>query len=297
MRNTSRLLTGALLAATVGLGACSDSSGPTTPPLSASNAAEVGDAVASTATLALAGIQPSVPAFGTGFPLFANGRSITGGLSFAPPATPPENCPSASDLTDTDGDGVPDSAVWTFAAANCTETDVEGNRSVVTGSVAISDPGITAGYDLQLNSLTGQYFQNGDTSPILQLIMDGDWSLRATSDAISTDQNYTYVLTVQNERVTLANDLAVAFNAASGTSISWGVPLPDGTISIDGAWRVSSSRESHSLTLVTVTPLSYDDSCEGIVEGVIDAYGTGGAVRVTWTGCNAYTSVYMPNAQ
>ncbi|HMU61197.1 MAG TPA: hypothetical protein PKA66_05395, partial [Gemmatimonadales bacterium] len=124
MRNTSRLLTGAILAATVGLGACSDSSGPSTTPLSASNAADVGDAVASTTTLALAGVSPSVPNFGIGFPLFANGRSITGGLSFAPPATPPENCPSASDLTDTDGDGVPDSAVWTFAAANCTETDV-----------------------------------------------------------------------------------------------------------------------------------------------------------------------------
>ena len=297
MRNTSRLLTGAILAATVGLGACSDSSGPTNIPLSASNAAQVGDAVASTTDLALLGVQPSVPNFGIGLPLFANGRAITGGLTFAPPAAPPESCASASDLTDTDGDGVPDNAVWTFTAANCTDTDVEGNRSVVTGSVAIADPGLTAGYDLQLNSLTSQFFRSGDLTPFVQLIMDGDWSLRGTSDAITADQNYTYVLSVQNERVSLANDLAVAFTAASGTSIAWGVPLPNGTISIDGAWRVSSSRETHSLTLVTATPLSYDDTCQGVVAGILDAYGTGGAVRVTWTGCGTYDAVFLPNAQ
>jgi hypothetical protein len=296
MRNTSRLLTGAILAATVGLGACSDSSGPSTTPLSASNAAEVGDAVASTADLALAGLNPTVPNFGTGFPLFTNGRAIGGGIAFSPPDTLP-SCPAASDLTDTDGDGVPDNAVWTFSAADCTQTDVDGNRSVVTGSVAISDPGLTAGYDLQLNSLTGQYYQSGDTSPFLQLIMDGDWSLRGTSEAITADQNYTYVLTVLNERVSLANDLAVAFTAANGTSIAWGVPLPNGTISIDGGWRVSSSRETHSLTLLTVTPLSYDDTCQGVVAGVLDAYGTGGAVRVTWTACGTYTSTFLPNAQ
>jgi len=293
MRNATRLLTGAILAATVGLGACSDSSGPSTTPLSAGNTADVGAAVASTADLAIAGVSPSIPDFGTGFPLFANGRAVGGGIAFSPPADSLPNCPSASNLTDTDEDGVPDNAMWTFTAADCTQTDLEGNRSVVTGTVVLSDPGLTPGYDLQLNSLTGQYFQSGDASPFLQLIMDGDWSLRGTSEAISADQNYTYVLTVQSQRVTLANDLAVAFNAANGTSIAWGVPLPDGTITIDGSWRVSSSRESHALTLTTVTPLAYDDACEGIVAGVLDAHGAGGTVRVTWTDCGVHTDTFI----
>ncbi len=186
MRNTSRLLTGAILAATVGLGACSDSSGPSTTPLSAANAAEVGDAVASSADLAIAAVNPIVPVFAGGFPLFSTGgRSLGGGLTFAPPASPPENCPSASDLTDTDGDGVPDNAVWTFSSADCTETDIEGNRSVVTGSVTIADPGLTPGYDLGLNALTMQYFESGASTATLKLVMDGDWSLRATSAAIA----------------------------------------------------------------------------------------------------------------
>jgi hypothetical protein len=294
MRNTSRLLTGAILAATVGLGACSDSSGPSTTPLSASNAADVGAAVASSADLAVAAVNPMVPAFGGGFPLFsAGGRSLGGGLTLAPPASPPGNCPSASNLTDTDADGVPDNAVWTFTSADCTQTDVDGNRTVVTGSVAVSDPGLTAGYDLGLNAVTMQYYESGATSPLLQLVMDGDWSLRGTSNAITAGQNYAYALTVQGERVTLANDLAVAFTAASGSNISWGVPLPNGTIAIDGAWRVSSSRESHALTLTTITPLSYDDACGGIVAGVLDAHGTGGTVRVTWSDCGLHTDTFI----
>lgn len=297
MRNTSRLLAAALLAASAGLGACSDSSGPSTVPLSASNAAEIGSAVASTTNLALAGIAPSVPNFGTGFPLFsASGRAVGGGMTFASPDSVP-NCPAASNLTDTDGDGVPDNATWTFTAADCTQTDIEGNSSVVTGSIVLSDPGLTAGYDLHLSNLTGQYFQNGDASPTLQLSMNGNWSLRGTSDAIAADQNYTFVLTVQNQRVSLANDLAVAFNVANGSQISWGVPLPNGTISIDGAWRVSSSRETHSLALVTSTPLSYDETCGGVVAGVIDAHGTGGTVRTTWTACDTYTSTFMADPQ
>ncbi len=294
MRNTSRLLTGAILAATVGLGACSDSSGPTNDPLSASNAADVGAAVASSADMALVAVNPGIPVFTGGFPMFsAASRSLGGGITFAPPASPPENCPNASELTDTDSDGVPDNTVWTFSATDCTETDIEGNSSVVTGSVTISDPGLTVGYDLGLNALTMQYYENGATSPVLQLVMDGDWSLRATSAAIAATQDYSFALTVQGERVTLANDLAVDFTAANGSNISWGVPLPDGSLEIDGAWRVSSSRESHSLTLTTITPLSYDDQCGGIVGGVLDAHGNGGTVRVTWTGCDQTTATFI----
>lgn len=294
MRNTSRLLTGAILAATVGLGACSDSSGPSTTPLSAANAAEVGDAVASSADLAIAAVNPIVPVFTGGFPLFSTGgRSLGGGLTFAPPASPPENCPSASDLTDTDGDGVPDNAVWTFSSADCTETDIEGNRSVVTGSVTIADPGLTPGYDLGLNALTMQYFESGASTPTLKLVMDGDWSLRATSAAIAATQDYTYALTVQGERVTLTNDLTVDFTAASGSNISWGVPLPNGTLEVNGAWRVASSQETYALTLTTVTPLTYDAACEGITGGVLDAHGSGGTVRVTWTDCYTYTATFI----
>jgi len=293
MLNRSRGLAGLLVLGAFGLGACSDSNSPTNDPLTAQSAAPVGSAMASTADLAIGALTPSVPQFGLGFPMFfSRGRAIAGGIQFTPPDSLP-NCPAASSLTDTDGDGVPDNATWSFTAADCTQTDIEGNRSVVTGSVVVTDPGLTAGYDLHINNLAAQYYQNGASSPILQLVMDGNWGLRGTSDALSLDQNYNFVLTVDGERASLANDLTVSFTSG-GTPIAWGSPLPNGTIDINGAWRVSSSRENHALELTTITPLAYDTTCGGIVAGVLDARGTGGNVRVTWTGCGTHTDQYLP---
>ena len=292
MRNPSRHLAGALLLAAAGLGACSDSSGPSTDPLTARNAQSVGAAAASTADLALAAIQPAVPNFAGGFPLFfANGRSIAGGLTFSPPGVIPD-CPAASDQTDTDGDGVPDNATWTFSAANCTETDIEGNSRVVIGTVVVSDPGLTAGYDLHLNDLTGSYYQNGETAPLLQLVLDGDWALRGTSESLLLDQAYDFALTVQDERVTLANDLGVTFDATGGP-IAWGAPLPDGTLTIAGDWLVASSRERYQLVLATLQPLVYDDACGGFVGGVLQATGNGGEVQTTWTACGVHTTTFI----
>ena len=292
MPNRTHALTGLLLAATVGLGACNNDPGPTTDPLTAQNAQTVGAAAASTADLALGALNPAVPDFGGGFPLFfANGRSIGGGISFAPPDSLP-NCPAASNLTDTDSDGVPDNATWTFSAADCTQTDIEGNRSVVTGSVMVSDPGLTAGYNLSLNQLTGAYYQSGAATPLLELAMNGTWALRGTSDALSLDQNYNFALTVQNEEVTLTNDLGVTFTAANGTAISWGVPLPDGTLAIQGEWQVDARQESHHLVLYTLQPLVYDDACGGFTSGALQATGEGGAVTVTWTACGVHTSTF-----
>lgn len=292
MPNRTHALTGLLLAATVGLGACNNDPGPTTDPLTAQNAQTVGAAAASTADLALGALNPAVPDFGGGFPLFfANGRSIGGGISFAPPDSLP-NCPAASNLTDTDSDGVPDNATWTFSAADCTQTDIEGNRSVVTGSVMVSDPGLTAGYNLSLNQLTGAYYQSGAATPLLELAMNGTWALRGTSDALSLDQNYNFALTVQNEQAILTNDLGVTFTAANGTAISWGVPLPDGTLAIQGEWQVDASQESHHLVLYTLQPLVYDDACGGFTSGALQATGEGGAVTVTWTACGVHTSTF-----
>jgi hypothetical protein len=294
MPRPSRPLASLLVAAAFGLGACGDSSGPANTPLTSQSVPSVGAAAVSTTDLALAALNPSVPDFGGGFPMFfARGRMVGGGLRLSPPAAPGD-CPAASNLTDTDGDGVPDNATWTFTAADCTQTDSAGNRGVVTGSVTISDPGLTAGYTLSLSDLTARFFQSGSTTPLLQLIMNGTWALRGTSDALTLDQTYNFALTAQGEQATLSNDLAVSFTAASGTAISWGVPLPDGTISINGAWRIASSQENHSLTLTTVAPLVYDDACEGIVAGVLDAQGDGGSVRVTWTGCGAHTDTFVP---
>lgn len=291
MSSASRRLLGLLLA-TAALGACSDDTGPQDTPITAQDAATIGAAAASTADLALVAIAPGVPDFSTGFlPFLAVGRRVPG-LHLAPPDSLP-NCPAAADATDTDGDGVPDDATWTFNAADCTRTDLEGNSSVVTGAVGISDPGLTPGYDLSIQALSARFYQSGDPDPALQLDLDGTWGLRGTSDALSLDQNYQFALTVLGESATLTNDLQVEFAAAEGTAIAWGVPLPDGLLTINGNWEVAADGEAHHLALTTMEPLVYDDACGGITGGVLLAAGTGGQVVITWTGCQVHTAEFF----
>lgn len=292
MSSASRRLLGLLLA-TAALGACSDDTGPQDTPITAQDAATIGAAAASTADLALVAIAPGVPDFSTGFlPFLAVGRRVPG-LHLAPPDSLP-NCPAAADATDTDGDGVPDDATWTFNAADCTRTDLEGNSSVVTGAVGISDPGLTPGYDLSIQALSARFYQSGDPDPALQLDLDGTWGLRGTSDALTLDQHYNFALTFDGHTTVLANTLDVAFDAAAG-DIAWGVPLPDGTLSIDGQWQVTAADRAYQLVLNTLTPLAYDDACGGFVGGALQAFGDGGMVTVTWTACGVYTTEFVPD--
>ncbi len=296
MPNSTLRLAAVALALSLGLAACNDSTEPGTDPLTAQNAQSVGAAAASTADLALLAINPMVPTFGDGFPLlFAAGRPLAPRPGFTPPAgVIPDGCPAASNLTDADGDGVPDDATWTYTADICTETDIEGNSTVITGSVGLSDPGLTAGYNLDMNSLTASYYESGATTPAARLAMDGQWALRGTSDALSLDQHYNFALTVGSHSAVLANTLDVSFDALAG-NIAWGVPLPDGALSIDGAWQVDADNQSHHLVLYTLTPLVYDDACGGFVGGALQAAGEGGAVTVTWTACGVHTSAFVPN--
>lgn len=292
-----RLLSAVALACALGLSACdSSTSEPTTYPLNAQSAQSVGAAAASTADLALLAVNPMVPTFGDGFPLlFAAGRPLAPGIALSPPAgAPPEGCPTPSNLTDTDGDGVPDDATWTYTSDLCSEVDEDGNRNVVTGSIGLSDPGLTAGYDLDFNDLTSAYFQAGATTPIAHLRLNGQWGLRGTSDALTLDQHYNFALTLDGHTTVLANTLDVAFDAAAG-NIAWGVPLPDGTLSIDGQWQVTAADRAHQLVLNTLTPLAYDDACGGFVGGALQAFGDGGMVTVTWTACGVYTTEFVPD--
>lgn len=297
MPSTSRQLAAVVLTCTLGLAACDSSpTAPATNPLSAQNAQTIGAAAASTADLALLAVNPMVPTFGDGFPLlFAAGRPLAPGLALSPPAgAPPEGCPAASSLTDTDGDGVPDNATWTYTSELCSEVDEDGNRSVVTGSIGLSDPGLTAGYDLVFDDLTAAYFEAGATTPIAHLRLNGQWGLRGTSEALTLDQEYTFALTLDGQTAALANTLEVAFDATAD-NIAWGVPLPDGALSIDGTWLVSAGERAYNLTLHTLTPLDYDDACGGLVGGVLQAVGNGGSVTITWTACGVYTAAFVEN--
>jgi hypothetical protein len=98
---------------------------------------------------------------------------------------------------------------------------------------------------------------------------------------------------------TLVDGLTLSFTPASGASLAFGQPIPDGTLQADGtiSWtKAGAGAVADSFTVSTITPLAYDSSCAGtsaspfdsgelrlvITDGSVKSYG-----QITWTNCAA----------
>jgi hypothetical protein len=275
MRRSCRpiLAAGALALA---LSACGDSSAPDDDPLPDNAATAVGLTVRDN-------VEASLDAF---FPARLLQPFSTG------PADDP--CVTPSSSAETDGDGVPDDATYTFTAPPCRYTEVRGFSLDVVGQLRIVDPDpVTPGFGANL-SLTG---------------------LRFSLTAEDTDENYsvirngTMTLTGSPARLELATDLQVqrSFTGLSDasaehvwtvgfdpeTSLQINEPLPNGSVTVSGTVGWSRDEESFDLTITTVTPLHYDASCAAIGQRFDDGelrvsgtFGeTPGYVRIVWGDC------------
>jgi hypothetical protein len=267
------LATGALA---VALGACGDSTDPDDDPLPDNAATAVGLTVRDN-------VEASLDAF---FPARLLQPFSTG------PADDP--CVTPSSSAETDGDGVPDDATYTFTAPPCRYTGVRGFTLDVVGQLRIVDPvPDTAGFGANI-SLTG---------------------LRFSLSAEDTDQNYSVVrngtmaLTGSPAALELATDLQVqrTFTGLSDasaehvwtvgfdpeTSLQINQPLPSGSVTVSGRVGWSRSSENFDLTITTATPLHYDASCEvtgqRLDDGELRVAGTFGEtpgyVRIVWENC------------
>jgi hypothetical protein len=275
MRRSCRpiLAAGALALA---LSACGDSSAPDDDPLPDNAATAVGLTVRDN-------VEASLDAF---FPARLLQPFSTG------PADDP--CVTPSSSAETDGDGVPDDATYTFTAPPCRYTEVRGFSLDVVGQLRIVDPDpVTPGFGANL-SLTG---------------------LRFSLTAEDTDENYsvirngTMTLTGSPARLELATDLQVqrSFTGLSDasaehvwtvgfdpeTSLQINEPLPNGSVTVSGTVGWSRDEESFDLTITTATPLHYDASCAAIGQRFDDGelrvsgtFGeTPGYVRIVWGDC------------
>jgi hypothetical protein len=203
-------------------------------------------------------------------------------------------CVTPSSSAETDGDGVPDDATYTFTAPPCRYTGVRGFSLDVVGQLRIVDPvPATPGFGADI-SLTG---------------------LRFTLTADDPDKNYsvirngTMILTGSPAGLELATDLQVqrSFTGLSDASaeLVWTVgfdpetslqinqPLPNGSVTVSGTVGWSRGDESFDLTITTATPLHYDASCAATGQrfdaGELRVSGTFGEtpgyVRIAWQNC------------
>jgi hypothetical protein len=114
----------------LGVGACSDGSAASDDTIPSAEAADIGDAVADEGEQASLAVEPIV-----------------------------RGCATVDDLTDTDHDGAPDRATFTYTLPACRFTGYRGGTLDVTGTIVLSDPTPAAadfGYQATLEDSPGR---------------------------------------------------------------------------------------------------------------------------------------------
>ena len=260
----------------LGLWACGDSTDPDDDPLPDNAGTAVGLTVRDNVEASLDALFPS---------------RLLQPLSIGPAEDP---CATASAPGDTDGDGVPDEANYTFTAPPCRFEGVRGFNLDVVGQLRIVDPAPeTAGFGAVVDLTT----------------------FRFSLTAEDADENYSFT---RNGRLTLsgntaglqlASDLQI-FRTFTGLSdaaveIVWTMgftpettlqinqPLPSGAVTVSGEVNWSRRDENFVLTVTTVTPLHYDSACDQpgqrFDDGELAVSGTfgetPGSVHIQWSNC------------
>jgi hypothetical protein len=267
------LVAGALAMA---LAACGDSTAPDNDPLPDNAATAVGLTVRDN-------VEASLDAF---FPARLLQPFSTG------PADDP--CVTPSSSAETDGDGVPDDATYTFTAPPCRYTDVRGFSLDVVGQLRIVDPDPeTPGFGADI-SLTALRFSltADDADKNYSVIRNGAITLTGSPAGLELATD----LQVQRSFTGLPDAAAehvwtVGFDPE--TSLQINQPLPNGSVTVSGTVGWSRGNESFDLTITTVTPLHYDASCaatgQRFDDGELRVSGTFGEtpgnVRIAWQDC------------
>jgi hypothetical protein len=285
MRRTLWATTASALAASVvlTLSACSDSTSPQDENvLSATESADVGEAVADEVDQAVGALRV---------------QDIAAGDIPLRPA-----CATATNTTDTDNDGAPDNATYTFALPACTFTGFRGGTLEVTGTVDLSDPtpnNADFAYQATLHDLAFNF-----TGPQGLLsytaVRNGTRVLTGNASGLSLSNNITVERTFPvRQPAAVTHSLLLTFTPDAGQSLQPGQPLPNGTFVKSGTFTWTRGSRTRTFVVTTVQPLVWDASCSTdrkIASGEIHAtLGNGGYVKTVWTGCGVDpTRTFVP---
>lgn len=186
------------------------------------------------------------------------------GLPSQPGMRLADSCPTIDNDADLDGDGVPDDALFTFAGEACTVFIDSVGTFYQSGSIHIVDTGDEPGYHL-----TYDHFR----------IRRDNF---ASSDYSITEVNGTYDVTATTSSATLVEALSITteeraggatvtgnmtfnwtanFLASDNGFVDLSIPLPDGTLAVQGSMGWSQAKTSFPFTISTTQTLSYDSGC------------------------------------
>ena len=205
---------------------------------------------------------------------------------------PGGGCATVDNTTDTDADGAPDNATFTFALPACTFTGFRGGTLEVTGTINISDP-TPNGADLNYLATLAD-FQFNLISPFaagtFTATRNGTRTLSGNAAAVSLSNNIILVRSAPNRAdATISHNLLLNFTPTAGGVLALGQPLPNGTFTQSGTFTWSRGSTTRTFAVTTVDPLVWDASCttdRKIVAGEIHAtLADGGYIKTVWTGC------------
>jgi hypothetical protein len=260
----------------VGLTACGDSTDPDADPLPNNAATAVGLTVRDN-------VEASLDAF---YPARLFQPLSTGAAT--------EPCVTASSPADTDGDGVPDDASYTFTAPPCRYTDVRGFTLDVVGQLRIVDPAPeTAGFGAVIDFTNFRFSlaaENADRN--YSVTRNGRMTVTGSPAGLelSTEMQILRTFTGLSDAA-VEHVWTVGFGPESTLQINQ--PLPSGSMTLGGQVNWTRGDETFELTLTTITPLHYNAACgetgqrfdagELAVSGTFGE--TPGAVRIVWGDC------------
>jgi hypothetical protein len=202
-------------------------------------------------------------------------------------------CVTSSSPEDSDGDGVPDDAIYHFTAPPCRFTDWRGGTLEIVGQLRIQDPVPSAagfGYESALTNLRTRFISS-DNKELWDVTRNGTRVLSGSvsSLVLSTDVQVIRQFPGKTDAA-VDQQWTVTFTPAGPLQIN--VPLPSGTLDIAGTIAWSRGTDNFSLTVTTPTPLHYNGACsdeQRIDGGEMHLAGTfgdmAGSVRVRWGEC------------
>jgi hypothetical protein len=271
----------------VGLAACSDSTNPSGgATITAGETNDIGEAVADEVDQAIGGFTIEGAEAGN--------ASVQSATAFSVGGVFPEGqgCATVSNTTDSDGDGAPDNATYTFALPACSFTGFRGGSLEITGTVDLSDPTPDSpdfAYAATLHDLQFKFTgPQGNFS--FTAVRNGTRVLSGNAAGASLSNTVTVERTFPlRQPATVTHNLLLTFTPAEGESLALGQPLPNGTFVKSGTFTWSRGSVSRTFAVTTVEPLVWDASCttdRKIASGEIHAtLGDGGYVKTVWSGC------------
>lgn len=221
------------------------------------------------------------------------------------PTSPNPPCVTPSTPTDSDGDGVPDDAIYLFTAPPCRFTGWRGGTLDIVGQLRIQDPTETQagfGYEGTLTGLRTRFTTAGD-DVIYDVTRNGTRIVSGSVSGLLLSADLQVIRTFAG-KPDAAIDKQWTLTYTPEIPLQINTPIPGGTLDFAGTMDWTRGTEHYVLTVTTPTPLHYNDGCIDTVQRIdagemhlagtftdIEGNAVEGNVQVRWNDCGSEPSI------